>query len=182
MSENSDAQGQGGKTDGSGSPDGSPTAEQGPPVVINAQYVKDLSFEAPSVPQIFPQLQRQQPDISVKVDVQARILDAANHHYEVLLQVGAECKAGEENAFLLELTYGGVFTLNVRPEDVRPFLLIECPRLLFPFARHVVATATMNGGFLPLMLGPIDFATLYQRQSEDDTGNGSAAEPPTTVV
>ncbi len=167
------------KTDGGMSAgDGQASAEQRPPIVINAQYVKDFSFEAPTAPAIFPQLQRQQPDINVKVDVQARALDVANSFYEVLLQISSECKVGDDVAFVVELTYGGVFTLNVRPEDVRPVLLIECPRLLFPFARHVVATATMNGGFMPLMLGPIDFVNLYQSQAAEAQGG---SEPVTLV-
>lgn len=152
-------------------------AEARPPLVVNAQYVKDLSFEAPSAPQVFGQLQRQQPDISVKVDVQARALDAASHVYEVVLQIQSECKAGEMTAFVIELTYGGVFSVNVAAENLRPVLLIECPRLLFPFARHVVATATLNGGFMPLMLGPIDFAGLYERQASEpaaDEAGGTA--------
>jgi preprotein translocase subunit SecB len=156
-----------------GQPPGAGQPEARPPLVINAQYVKDLSFEAPQAPAIFPQLQRQQPDISVKVDVQARALDAASHVYEVVLHVEAKCTSGEMTAFVIELAYGGVFSLNLRPQDVRPVLLIECPRLLFPFARHVVATATLNGGFMPLMLGPIDFATLYQQQVRE----GDSPEP-----
>ena len=149
-----------GKADGEGTP-------PSPPVVVNAQYVKDLSFEAPSAPQVFGQLQRQQPNISVKVDVQARALDAASHVYEVVLQIESECKAADMTAFVIELAYGGVFSLNVPEDSVRQVLLIECPRLLFPFARHVVATATLNGGFMPLMLGPIDFAALYQQQNAE---------------
>jgi preprotein translocase subunit SecB len=155
--------------DGNGG-NGQPPEAARPPLVVNAQYVKDLSFEAPAAPQVFGQLQRQQPDISVKVDVQARALDAASHVYEVVLQIQSECKAGDMTAFVVELTYGGVFSLNVPEDNLRPVLLIECPRLLFPFARHVVATATLNGGFMPLMLGPIDFASLYERQGEQTGG------------
>ncbi len=174
MTEGTDGQGSGGAANGGMPNEGQASGEARPPIVINAQYVKDLSFEAPGAPAIFAQMQRQQPNISVKVDVQARALDAANAFYEVMLQVSADCKIAEETAFVVELSYAGVFTLNVRPEDVRPVLLIECPRILFPFARHVVATATMNGGFLPLMLGPIDFASLYQRQSvEEPEGAGA---------
>lgn len=137
-------------------------AGSGPPLIVNAQYIKDLSFEAPNTPAVFTQMQQAQPDISVNVDVQARPLEAPV--YEVVLNVRADCKTGETQAFLVELSYGGVFTLNVPQGDVHPVLLIECPRLLFPFARQIVSTTTINGGFLPLMLGPIDFASLYQRQ------------------
>ena len=161
-----------------GSPgnNGQTAAEQRPPIVIHGQYVKDLSFEAPLTPGILGQLQRQQPNISVKFDKQDRLLDAANNLYEVVLQLSAECKVGEETAFVVELAYGGVFSLNVRPEDVRPVLLIECPRMLFPFARQLLASATMNGGFPPLMLGPIDFAALYHNELAEAQGNS------TTVV
>jgi preprotein translocase subunit SecB len=146
-----------------------------PPLVVNAQYVRDLSFEAPTVPQIFGEMQQKQPDISVKVDVQARQL--GSNIYEVMLQLNATCKAGEATAFMVELQYGGVFTVNIRPEDVQPVLLIECPRILFPFARQIIASATVNGGFMPLMLGPIDFVGLYQRNLADQAAPGSAAGP-----
>ncbi len=150
-------------------PDGGNNVQ--PPLVVNAQYIKDLSFEAPSAPQVFGQLQRQQPNISVKVDVQARALDQASHIYEVVLQIESECKAGDMTAFVIELSYAGVFSVSVAEETLRQVLLIECPRILFPFARHVVATATMNGGFMPLMLGPIDFAGLYQQQHAEPHGD-----------
>src|SRR6266511_536419 len=102
---------------------GATHAEARPPLVVNAQYVKDLSFEAPSAPGIFGQMQQRQPEIAIKVDVQARPLEA--DIYEVMLDIRADCKSGETVAFILELTYGGVFTLNVAPQDVRPALLIE---------------------------------------------------------
>lgn len=145
--------------------------EQRPPLGINAQYVKDLSFEVPGAPNIFAQLQQRPPEIAIKVDVQARGLEG--NVYEVVLDIRADCKTGESVAFILELSYAGVFTLNVAPEDVRPMLLIECPRMLFPFARQILASTTLSGGFLPLMLGPVDFAVLYNRhsQSEDDVGS-----------
>lgn len=136
-----------------------------PALAINAQYIKDLSFEAPGTPQIFKELQNQQPNISVHVDVKAQ--NIAPPAYEVVLSIKAECKIGEAVAFILELSYGGVFTLNVPEQHLRPVLLIECPRMLFPFARQIVAMTTVNGGFLPLMLGPVDFAGLYQRQAQE---------------
>ena len=91
--------------------------------------------------------------------------------YEVVLDIRADCKSGDAVAFILELSYGGVFTLNIPAENVRPMLLIECPRMLFPFARQILASTTLNGGFLPLMLGPVDFAVALP---EARTGEASA--------
>ena len=145
---------------------GAAPGEQRPPLVINAQYVKDLSFEVPGAPGIFAQLQQRPPEISIKVDVQARALET--DVYEVVLETRADCKSGEAVAFILELAYAGVFTLNVAPQDVRPVLLIECPRMLFPFARQILSSTTLNGGFLPLMLGPVDFAALYERHMHNE--------------
>ncbi len=166
-----------GQTHGGGNgagpgPEGS-TAEVRPPLVINAQYVKDLSFEVPGAPAIFGQMQQRQPEIGIKVDVQARNLEGSI--FEVVLDIRADCKSGDAVAFILELSYGGVFTLNVTADDVRPTLLIECPRMLFPFARQILASTTLNGGFLPLMLGPVDFAALYDRQQVENPGEPGPA-------
>ncbi len=96
-------------------------------------------------------------------DVSAR--GVGENTFEVVLNISAEAKLKGETAFLTELSYGGVFTLQDIPaEHVRPVLLIECPRLLFPFARNIVAEATRDGGFPPLLINPIDFAELYRRQ------------------
>jgi preprotein translocase subunit SecB len=158
-------QGNGGNGANAGAPSET-RVESRPPLVINAQYVKDLSFEVPSAPGIFGQMQQRPPEIAIKVDVQARTLET--NVYEVVLDIRADCKSADSVAFILELAYGGVFTLNVAPDDVRPVLLIECPRMLFPFARQILASTTLNGGFLPLMLGPVDFAALYQKHQQDD--------------
>lgn len=175
MSEQPEPHGGADGTGGNGPDDTTASGEQHtPPLVVNAQYVRDLSFEAPAVPQIFGDIQQKQPDISIKVDVQARQL--GSNVYEVMLQLNATCKAGDATAFIVELQYGGVFTVNVRPEDVQPVLLIECPRILFPFARQIIASATVNGGFMPLMLGPIDFVGLYQRNLAEP-GAPSASSP-----
>ena len=169
-------QGNGGNGAGSGPTSGA-APEPRPPLVINAQYVKDLSFEVPQAPGIFGQMQQRPPEIAIKVDVQARALEA--NVYEVVLNIRADCKSAETVAFILELAYGGVFTLNVTPQDVRPVLLIECPRMLFPFARQILASTTLNGGFLPLMLGPVDFSALYQQHQQDDE---KAAIQPTMIA
>lgn len=133
-----------------------------PPLVIKAQYVKDLSFENPRAPTSLQGLQTP-PSIQVSVKVSGQRL--ADADYEVMLTITAEAKTGDEALFLVELTYGGIVTLgNVAPEYVRPLLFIEAPRLLFPFARNVIAEATREGGFPPLLIQPVDFMELYRRE------------------
>ena len=139
-------------------------APERPPLVVHNQYIKDLSFEAPATPGIFAALAGQQPKIDVNVSVQAHPL--GQDHYEVVLQINSTCKAQEQTAFIIELSYGGVFEAHVAENMLRPVLLIECPRILFPFARHILANATRDGGFMPLMLAPVDFVALYQRHAQ----------------
>lgn len=134
----------------------------GSPLVINAQYIKDLSFEAPNAPQIFSEMQKQSPSVSINIDVKAQLLK--ENIFEVFLHINTECKAGEKTAFIQELVYGGVFTINLPKEHIQPALLIECPRLLFPFARNIIADSSRDGGFPPLMLGTIDFADMYRKK------------------
>jgi len=133
-------------------------------ITINGQYIKDLSFEAPNSPQILNDLQSQQPDVNINVDVQATKLEqeGVENLFESILDIRAELKIGEKVGFILELKYAGVFTLNVPEEHLGAMLLIECPRLLFPFARNILADTTRDGGFVPLLLQPIDFAAMYQ--------------------
>ncbi len=132
------------------------------PMVVNGQYIKDFSFESPGAPGIFARMHKQQPNIEINVDVKAKNLK--NNAFEVILLIRAECKVGEETAFMAELSYGGMFTINVSQENLESMLLIEAPRMLFPFARNVLADATRDGGFPPLMLGVIDFTAMYQRR------------------
>ncbi len=132
----------------------------GPQIQVLAQYVKDLSFENPSAPM---SLGGQKPALEVGVDVQARGLGV--DQYEVMIRVRADAKAATQTVFVCELSYAGVFLLKGIPqENIQPLILIECPRLLFPFARRVVADVTRDGGFPPLLLDPIDFAALYRMQ------------------
>ncbi len=130
------------------------------PVTINAQYIKDLSFEAPETPAIFNLMGSEEPNISINVDVRAGKL--GENTYEVILNIKAGCQVGDKTAFMAELAYAGLFSLNVPEETLKAVLLIECPRLLFPFARNIIADATRDGGFPPLMLNPIDFVALYR--------------------
>jgi len=141
-----------------------PGAEQAPPVLVNAQYIKDLSFEAPSAPGIFQLMQQQQPEINVNINVDTNKFD--ENVFEVILSMAATAMVGEETAFIMELEYAGIFTLNCPEEHLQPLVFIECPRLLFPFARNILAQVTRDGGFPPLMVGAVDFVSMFQRELE----------------
>ena len=138
------------------------TNAQQMPLVVNAQYIKDMSFEMPGAPGILRRL-NEQPQVQVNVNVQAQQMQG--DVYEVVLTLNAEAKLGTDPLFIVELVYGGVFTVQGVPTDIlRPLLLIECPRLLFPFARRIIASLTREGGLPPMLIQPIDFADLYRRQ------------------
>ncbi len=149
-------------------------AAQVPPLVVNIQYVKDLSFEVPGAPAVFTQL-RSQPQVAINLDVQARRIQDGQPVFEVALVIRAEAHdtsapangqsapAVQPTVFVAELTYAGVFTLNGLPDNaVEPVLLVECPRILFPFARNILSDVTRDGGFPPVLLQPIDFVALWQ--------------------
>ncbi len=155
-----------------------PTPAEGQPIqplTVNIQYVKDLSFEVPGAPEIYTTL-RSQPNVNINLDVQARRIQEGQDVFEVTLQIKAEAtetpatgtptngQAAESRpVFIVELSYAGVFTLNGVPENtVEPVLLVECPRLLFPYARNILAEVTRDGGFPPVLLQPIDFVSLWQ--------------------
>ncbi len=152
----------GGDVAGGDATGGQPDEMPESPLTINGQYTKDLSFEAPGAPEIFNLLQQEIPNIQVDIDVQAE--GKGENVFEVVLSVRAEAKAKEEIAYIAEISYAGLFTVNVPAEHMGPVLLIECPMILFPFLRRIIADATGDGGFAPLMLTPIDFASLYQQR------------------
>ncbi len=141
-----------------------------PPLTINGQFIKDLSFEAPHVPEIFADMANEAPDISIAVDVKASQLHA--NMFDVDLSLSVEAKTGDKVAFVAEILYSGVVTVNVPEEHLKPMLFIEVPRYLFPFARAVIAGATRDAGFPPLMIAPIDFVEMYQQRM----ANAAAAE------
>jgi preprotein translocase subunit SecB len=125
-----------------------------------AQYVKDLSFENPNAPRSLGP-QPTPPNIAIQVNVNAKPMGPGEFEVELVL----EGKAGEGEGLLFsfDLTFAGVFRLENIPENhVHQVLMIECPRLLFPFARAVLANAVRDGGFPPFLLQPIDFGQLYQ--------------------
>ena len=144
-------------------PEGAREAEAARPQLgIQTQYVKDLSFENPSALARPPEAERA-PQISVNVQVEARRLDETA--FEITLQITADAQHEGKPVFLVELSYAGVFTLVAIPQEaMEPALLVECPRLLFPFARRIVADVTRDGGFPPLLLAPIDFLALYRNR------------------
>ncbi|SUA99171.1 Protein-export protein secB [Pannonibacter phragmitetus] len=133
---------------------------EAPGLSILAQYIKDLSFENPNAPRSLQQGEQPKLDISVNVSAQP----VADGHFDVVLSLSAKAERPNMVMFNVELVYGGLFRINGVPnEHLHPFVMIECPRMLFPFARQILADATRNGGFPPLMLDPIDFAQLYRQ-------------------
>jgi preprotein translocase subunit SecB len=152
-----------------------------PPIFVHTQYVKDLSFEVPNAPHVFTTL-RSQPQINLGLDVRVQKLPPEGQGlFEVVLHLRAEAYEGTPPApgegrrgdgdetpkpvFIAELAYGGVFGLANVPENaMEPVLLVECPRLLFPFARSILAEVTRDGGFPPMLLQPIDFVALWQQR------------------
>jgi len=154
-------------------PNGGPAAPAGDPqlpvIQIISQYVKDLSFENPSMG-----VNVRQPQIDFTVDLQARRVSETGP-FEVLLKLRVNAVQEEKTLFLLEVAYGGLFALDKIPEEaLQPVLLIECPRLMFPFVRRIIADLVSDGGLPPLMIEPIDFAQLYRSKM------GEAARAPVT--
>jgi preprotein translocase subunit SecB len=157
---------------------GEPTTSPPQPhqLILNAQYIKDLSFENPRAPQSLIQ-PTPQPEVEINVDVKARNLSP--EVFEVVLTINATARAQGETVFLVELAYGSVVTVKNAPADLVPALvLVETPRIVFPFARAVIANATRDGGFPPLMINPIDFAELLRRQQAD----AQALRPTSTAL
>jgi preprotein translocase subunit SecB len=151
-----------GETRSNGESDALPPPADGPQMFVNIQYIKDLSFENPRAPQSLIQ-PATQPDVAINVDVKARNLNPGA--YEVVLTINVNANAQGEPVFLVELAYAAVITVVNAPEPMLANLvLVETPRMIFPFARAIVANATREGGFPPLLINPIDFAELLRQQ------------------
>lgn len=142
---------------------GGPGQPQTPPSVgVLAQYIKDLSFENPNAPQSMMSMP-QQPSVNIQFNVNAKPLSGTD--YEVELSVEGKAQHEEMVLFNIELVYAGVFRLGDMPQDIaQQLILIECPRILFPFARNIIANAIRDGGFPPLMIDPVDFGALYRNR------------------
>lgn len=160
-----------GTDNGSGEEQGS-----GPSLNALVQYTKDMSFENPNAPNSLAP-QQTAPEISIQVNVGAKQL--AETDFEVDLVLEGSAKSGETVLFAFELTYSGIFrVVGVPAEQIHPVVMIECPRLLFPFARQLVGDAVRNGGYPPLYIDPIDFVALYrQRVTEIQAAQDAPAQP-----
>lgn len=148
-----------------------PAAQNGeaPSLRIVAQYLKDLSFENPNAPESLAGTNAP-PKVDISVNVNAKTL--STNDYEVELHLEAKAEHEDTIAFAAEMVYSGIFRIeNVPQEALHPVVLIECPRVLFPFARQIMANATQSGGFPPLMLDPIDFAGMYQQRMAQEQGD-----------
>ena len=143
---------------------GTPPEAAAPQLNVLAQYTKDLSFENPNAPaSLAPQASA--PQINIQINVGAN--NVAQNEFEVTLSVEGKAENGGKTIFSFELAYAGVFRIqNVPQENLHPLIMIECPRLLFPFAREIIASAVRDGGFPPLMLDPVDFVGLYRQNME----------------
>jgi preprotein translocase subunit SecB len=137
-------------------------AQDQPQLTVVAQYTKDFSFENPNAPQSLSNRQ-EQPQIGIQINVGATPLSDTD--IEVVIKVEGKAEFASTLLFRFDLEYAGVFRIrNVPQESLNPVVLIECPRLLFPFAREIIATAVRNGGFPPLLLDPVDFVSLYRQK------------------
>jgi preprotein translocase subunit SecB len=143
-----------------------------PHVRVLSQYVKELSFRN-ALAAATPESYDVQPTIDMGVEVKSRSVGAHNEAIEVDLCINVHAKRGDAMMFSVDLVYSGLFQFpNVRPEDVEPLVWVECPRLLFPFGRQILAEVTREGGYPPLMINPIDFTPLYWAELRDRQERG----------
>jgi len=141
--------------------------QQMPQLNVLAQYIKDFSFENPNAPRSL-QPSQTQPAISIQINVNATPIEK---DFEVDLKIEGKAEVGSTLLFAFDLTFGGVFRIQNVPQDqIHPVLMIECPRLLFPFAREIIATGVRNGGFPPLYIDPVDFVGMYRQKMAEQGG------------
>lgn len=135
-------------------------------ISINSQYIKDLSLEIPHAPEIFAQISAA-PKIDVQIDVSSQ--PKGDDAYVSQIAINMLGKVGEKTLFILELKYAALAQIKVPAEHLEPILMIEIPRLIFPFARNVITQCLTEGGLPPFILNPIDFASLYiaRKQAEN---------------
>ena len=148
-----------------------------PQLNVMGQYIKDFSFENPNAPR---SLAPNQTQSAINIQINVGVGQSAPTDYEVTLKLEGKAESAGLTLFAFDLTFAGMFRIqNVPQEHLHALVMIECPRLLFPFAREIIATAVRNGGFAPLLLDPVDFVALYQQRLAAEQAN--AATPPTTA-
>jgi preprotein translocase subunit SecB len=136
-----------------------------PPVVINAQFIKDLSFENPNPLKNFTPTDKP-PEFNINLEL--NVQQVGEHSYEVILDIKVNSHREKTTVYIAELEYAGVFTINNIPQEaLHPFLMTQCPHYLFPFARSILAQVTTDAGFQPFLLNPIDFGGLYQQKMQE---------------
>lgn len=132
---------------------------------IITQFVRDLSFENPQGPMAF-RSQPQKPEIKANIDVKA-INQKDTNIYEIELNINVSALQNDKNVYLIDLKYVGIFEIENLTDEIRePYLLVECPRLIFPFARRIIYDLHSDGGLPPLLLDPVNFAKLYQQKKD----------------
>jgi preprotein translocase subunit SecB len=163
-------------------PEGAQQAEQ-PRLIMHSQFLQDMSFENPAGATIFTKGGELKPEVRLSLNVDSRKLGEST--YEVALKVTGDAQVDGERCFLVEIDYRGVFSLtNAEENIIYPILMVEGPRMIFPFARRIIADAVRDGGFPPLMMEPVDFVSVFRQrvaqQREAQAAQGDAAETPAT--
>ena len=135
------------------------------PLVIHAQYMKDLSFENPHAPKTF-RGQGENPDMDMNIEINVQKIDDENKKdlYEVSLIISASAKRTDQTLFIVELTYAALVSLNIEEKHHHPLLFVEVPHTIFPYARQIIADSTQSGGYIPLLLNPVDFKSMYMQR------------------
>ena len=145
-------------------------SKKSPHISVNAQYLKDLSFESPGAPSSLTNIDKA-PSIDLSLDLNIIPLPEKDC-FEVEITINAKAEIKEKVLFLVDLKYAGVFSLLNIPEEQKHMLLsVHCPAIIFPYARKIIADATQNGGFQPLMIDPIDFGALYAKKLAETKNN-----------
>lgn len=170
-----DAGGGDGAGNGQSAQQGEGTQQNLPPYVLQSQYIKDLSFENPRAPEIFVTPRNATPNVNIAMDVTTRHLQ--ERMVEVSLHIEVRASFEEQDLFVLELVYAGIVLVgNIPKQSVQPLLLVEVPRIMFPFVRQLVAEITRDGGFSMLMMPPFDFVALYERKMAGQAGGDGGQE------
>ena len=149
-------------------------AEQPEGLMLHTQYTKDLSLEIPYAPEIFKEIAKEAPKVSIDINIANKSLE--DDMYEVSLTAKINADVADKKLFILEITYATLATIKVPAEHLEPILYIELPRLLFPFVRNIIATNLSEAGLPPMLITPIDFVALYQARKAKEAENATKAK------